>query len=78
MGMCKVRVSNQLLTQVLGLPAGTEVVYARTDELSMNSVILTVAHEDLPEVQDCGALPFRTPVVQENDGLPAWVPWDEG
>jgi hypothetical protein len=80
MGFARVRISGQLLCELLPLPVGSRVVESEHSEGS-GQVVVIVAHPDLPEVKEgvdgrpiiSEAEPlFRT----ETDGRVEWVEWN--
>lgn len=72
MRAARVRISAQLICDLLGLPEGSEILYAYQRD---GIVILIIEHESMPEAD---TLPFAEPIYRTEPGIQAAVFQDWG
>jgi len=75
-----IRVSRQLLIELLRLPAGTEIV-GISDQVYFDTgdVAIKVEHPCFAPVEtDGGTIPTKTPSYEVEDGVVKFIGWSDG
>ena len=74
--IANVRISPELLINLLCLPADTLIVNAFWDGGLGGNIVIALTQNDLPDIPEGGLIPYMSPVMRKNREVEfvEWVP----